>query len=189
MKHNFNNDTNSNTYHQKLKNMRRYIFIQFYLGILAMLFAPASFAQLPVCRSEIGGHCVVVDTKSETSVSDRAILRELAQTSGVKIPGLEFLNVTRKSPPGEVFKQIYIFGIGITGISALVVIVGSAIWYITAGDNKGRIDQARGWMKNAIFGLILALLSWLILYTINRDLVLTINLEQLEEIKPSGAAP
>lgn len=168
--------------------MKNYIFIQFYLGILAILLVPSAFAQLPLCRSEVGGHCVVVDTKSE-SKGDQKVLREFAQTSGVPIPGLEFLDVTTKSSPGEVFRQIYIFGVAITGISALVVIVASAIWYITAGDNKGRIDQARGWMKNAIFGLVLALLSWLILNTINPELTQTLNLEKLEVITPSGGTP
>ena len=162
--------------------------IQSCLGILALMLALPAFAQLPLCRSEVGGHCVVVDTKNQGE-SDRVILRELAQTSGVPIPGLEFLDVTTASSPGDLFRQIFIFGINIVGISALVVIVAAAIWYITAGDNKGKIDQARGWMKNAILGLILALLSWLILYTINPDLVATRNLDNLETITPSGGTP
>jgi len=81
-------------------------------------------------------------------------------------------------------KKANVFGLGLVAISALVVLVAAGVWYMSAGDNAGRAGEAKKWMGNAIFGLVLALLSWLILYTINPDLVTKPNwVQNLQQIK------
>lgn len=132
------------------------------LPALPLFFTHTVFAQN--CVSSSGGYCV-----------------NLAATAyAQRIPGLEFLKATTDF--GELISNIYIFGMGLVGISALLVLVGAGVWYMSAGDNAGRAGEAKKWMGNAIFGLVLALLSWLILYTINPELIrkATLTLDQVD---------
>jgi amino acid transporter len=62
--------------------------------------------------------------------------------------------------------------IGVAGVLAVIVIIIGGIQYITAGDSESRKGDAKERIWKAIIGLILALASWLILYTINPDLVI-----------------
>ena len=138
------------------------------LYALPLFFAHTVFAQ--GCVSSSGGYCVN--------------LAAIAQAAG--IPGLEFLPATFDF--GELISNIYVFGMGLVAISALVVLVAAGVWYMSAGDNAGRAGEAKKWMGNAIFGLVLALLSWLILYTINPDFVAkpnwVQNLQKIDDVEP-----
>lgn len=86
------------------------------------------------------------------------------------IKGLEFLGEESGSI-GELFVKIYNFGIGIVALAAFVTLVLAGVMYLTAGDNESRATQAKKWIWNAIIGLVIALLSYLILFTINPDFV------------------
>ncbi len=126
--------------------MRYKLFI-----LITALFLVASmqtYAAEP-CRSLSGGHCL-----------------NLAAV----VPGLEFLGST-PGDTGGLIARLYVFGLSLVGISALIMFVFGGVEYMTAGDNQGRVNQARSFMGNAIFGLVLALISFLILFTINPDLV------------------
>ena len=71
---------------------------------------------------------------------------------------------------GQYIAGIYTYAIGIVGIlAAVVLMIGGVIW-ITAGGNQTRIGEAKAWIGASLTGLILALCSYLILYTINPDL-------------------
>lgn len=108
---------------------------------------PASSAA--ACRSESGGYCV-----------------NLAAV----VPGLEFLGGT-PADTGGLIARLFVFGLGLVGISALIMFVFAGVVYMTAGDSQSRVNQAKSMMGNAVFGLVLALVSYLILYTINPDIV------------------
>jgi hypothetical protein len=99
--------------------------------------------------------------------------------------GLEFLGIGEKTPPGEIFEKIFFFGLGLVGLAALIVLVFGGMMYLTAGDSADQTKRARGYMSNAVFGLVLAFLSWLILFTINPDIVqvLDLNLKDIT-LKP-----
>ncbi len=90
--------------------------------------------------------------------------------------GLEFLGITDKSTPGELFEKLFFFGLGLVGLAALIVLVFGGMMYLTASDSADQTKRARGYISNAIFGLVLAFLSWLILFTINPDIVQILNL-------------
>lgn len=90
--------------------------------------------------------------------------------------GLEFLGVGQSTSPGELFERLFFFGLGLVGLAALIVLVFGGIMYLTAGDSADQTKRARGYMYNAIFGLALAFLSWLILFTINPDIVQVLDL-------------
>lgn len=104
--------------------------------------------------------------------------------------GLEFLNISGGGI-GDVLVAVYKFALGLIGISALVMFVLGAIIFMSAGDSKDRVGEGRKYMTNAVWGLVLALLSWVILYTINPDLVqrLDLNLVGIERAKVPELSP
>ncbi|MFH1536395.1 MAG: pilin [Patescibacteria group bacterium] len=77
----------------------------------------------------------------------------------------------------EYIKIIYRFGIGLIALIALFLIVFNGINWILAGGNDQRIGEAKTAIVSAIIGLLLALSSYVILYTINPNLV---NLEVMQ---------
>lgn len=66
---------------------------------------------------------------------------------------------------------IYKFGIWTVGIAAMLMIMIGAYMYMTSAGNNSSTGKAKGIITDAVGGVILALVSWLILYTINPDLV------------------
>jgi len=82
---------------------------------------------------------------------------------------------------GDYIEKIYIYLLGLVGISALLMFIVGGIMYMTARDNAAQVGTAKNYLWNAILGLVLALVSWLLLNTINPDLVkkLAIDLPNL----------
>ena len=88
---------------------------------------------------------------------------------------------------GALIEQIFTWSLGVLGISVFVMFFYSGFLWLTAAGNTARIGEARNHMTNAVFGAILLLSSYLILYTINPDFVRnTVNLPGLGTKKPSG---
>jgi hypothetical protein len=102
----------------------------------------------------------------------------------VDIPGINSQSISMSEPGkaiGNYISSIYDYALGIVGIlAALVVMFGGVIW-LTAGGNTNRIESAKAWITAALTGLVIALSSYAILYTINPDLV---NLQISKEITP-----
>ncbi|PIP26414.1 MAG: hypothetical protein CO140_02200 [Candidatus Moranbacteria bacterium CG_4_9_14_3_um_filter_40_7] len=67
--------------------------------------------------------------------------------------------------------NLYKFGIWTVGICALIMIVIGGYMYAASGGNNASMEKAKGFITDALIGLILALLAYLILYTINPELV------------------
>jgi TRAP-type C4-dicarboxylate transport system permease small subunit len=76
--------------------------------------------------------------------------------------------------------MIQIF-IGICAVLAVIMIVWGGIEYMTSELISGK-DAGRERIRDAVFGLILALGAWLLLYTINPQL-----LNSEPNIAPAGA--
>lgn len=146
------------------------------LFLLTSFTIPASVYAETACRSEVRGHCV-----------------KIAETAQALVPGIEFLQIPilGTNKVGPVLLALYVFAMSLVGISALVMLVIAGFWYLTAGDNTGRMGQAKTWMGNAVFGLVLALLSFLILYTLNPDLtnLLDLKLRPVGGMGPGGIGP
>ena len=86
---------------------------------------------------------------------------------------------------GKYITEVYKYLIGIVGILATVVMmIGGVIW-IGAGGNASRISEAKAWISGALMGLVLTLSSYMILNTINPDLV-TMKKLDIKPIKPLG---
>lgn len=98
------------------------------------------------------------------------------------ISGLEFLGIPADAKIGDVIAALYVYGVGFVALAALIVFTAGGVLYIFAGDKDP--SKAKEWMKNAFWGLVLALTSWLILYTINPKLVEKLDLK-LQTIQTS----
>lgn len=147
------------------------VFILIPLLIFLVLFVfPVAKAEIP-CQSPHGGYCV--------------------NLTAAGITGLDFLPTPAGPGIGNIIGAIYKFGLGLVGIAALIMLVVSGIAYLTAGDNEKWTGQAKTWIGNAIFGLVLALISFLILKTINPTLVqeLKIGLEAIKYTPTSQTTP
>jgi hypothetical protein len=71
----------------------------------------------------------------------------------------------------DYIKTIYLFAMGIAGILAMALIVVSGFQWLTATGSMSTIGQAKARISNAILGLIVLLSAYLILNTINPNLV------------------
>lgn len=107
----------------------------------------------------------------------------------VEIPGSDFQENEAVSVTGNTLAQyiraIYQYGTAVVGIIAAIILLFSGVMWLTAGGNAGRVQEAQAWIKGALTGLILALLSYTILLTINPDLVnlKTLNIEPIKSLE------
>jgi len=77
------------------------------------------------------------------------------------------------SPEGGLLNYlhyVYVFGLITVGLTALLGLTIGGFLYLTA-DSITSTEEAKSWIYGAVTGLILALGAYLILYTINPDLV------------------
>ncbi|MFH0846354.1 MAG: pilin [Patescibacteria group bacterium] len=102
------------------------------------------------------------------------------------LPGLEDKNIDL----GVYLKGVFNFGIGIASALAVLMIVIGGFQYMTQEAISGKTD-AKIKIQNAVIGLILALTSYLILYTLDKDLV-TFDFEEklpaIEKIEGSTSS-
>lgn len=67
--------------------------------------------------------------------------------------------------------SIYKFGLWAIGISAVFMIMIGGYMYLTSAGNNTQTGKAKGIITDAVAGLVLALASYVLLYTINPELV------------------
>ncbi|GEM_PF-3433971 len=98
--------------------------------------------------------------------------------------GLDFLNLPPGAEIGDVLSRLYVWGVGLVAIIAVIMLVIGGVQYMVAGEKDPSSAKER--IRNAIWGLVLALCSYLILYTINPDLTKKVILKPLEitAVKP-----
>ncbi len=71
---------------------------------------------------------------------------------------------------GKYVRAVYIYFIWIIGILSTVMVIYGGIRWVAAAGNPGRISDARETVNNAIIGLIIALTSYTLLFTIDPNL-------------------
>ncbi len=91
------------------------------------------------------------------------------------VPGLEFLQLPANAKIEDILRALYIWGIGFVALAAFFMFTYGGVLYLIAGDKDP--SSAKSYMKNALYGLLLALGSYLILNTINPQLVSIKNLD------------
>ncbi|MEK7603929.1 MAG: hypothetical protein AAB461_02300 [Patescibacteria group bacterium] len=72
---------------------------------------------------------------------------------------------------GELVALIFTWSLSILGIVIFVRIFYAGFLYFTAGSNTARVNEAQEKISNAVLGAIILLGAWIILYTINPDLI------------------
>ena len=86
----------------------------------------------------------------------------------VRIPGLPATGSVNLS---MYLVGLYNFLLSIVGIVAVMMLIIGGMRYITAAGNSAAISDAKDIIQNAIFGLLLAILSWVFIATINPDVL------------------
>lgn len=75
---------------------------------------------------------------------------------------------------------VYNLAIALAAVLAVFMIVLGGVQYTTAYGNPSRVQAAKDRIKNAVFGLLLILAAYLLLWSINPDLVdLSITIQPL----------
>ena len=72
----------------------------------------------------------------------------------------------------EYLSNLYKFGISIAAILAIFMIAfGAFVYIVTSAGNSSKMGNAKDMIFNALYGLIIALVAYLILFVVNPDLV------------------
>lgn len=121
-------------------------------------------------------------TTSTTSTTTTTSSEPLTFTPNVPIPGFPMENVVvDESFLGRYINNFYIFFAGVAGIFAVVMMMWGGFHYIVSAGNPQKMNQGKEIISNAIIGLILVLTSYLLLKTINPNLV-SLNIQSLHYI-------
>jgi len=90
----------------------------------------------------------------------------------------------------DAFQNLYIYLISISGAVALIALIAGGIIYLTSAGDPEKLSRAKKQIFAALLGIVILLSSYLILRTINPELV-TIELPQLKPItiSPSDLPP
>ncbi len=99
----------------------------------------------------------------------------------VEIPGVG----KQVTDPVQYILGVYKFGLAAGGLIAMLIIVFAAIERIVSAGNPSKIDDANDRIKNAIWGLALLLGAFLILSTINPELV-KLQKPNLPQVQTTG---
>ncbi len=85
------------------------------------------------------------------------------------LPGVP-VNEAGEADPGQYISGLFTLIIGIAGVLAVFMIIFGGIQYMSTDAFSGK-SEAKATIENAIWGLLLALGAWMILNTINPNLV------------------
>ncbi|EKD67431.1 MAG: hypothetical protein ACD_48C00411G0001 [uncultured bacterium] len=66
---------------------------------------------------------------------------------------------------------VYNFSVAFVAVAALLMISIGGFYYIVSAGNQAQAGTAKTMIKDALLGLIIVFVSWLILHTINPDLL------------------
>ncbi|MEK7078414.1 MAG: pilin [Patescibacteria group bacterium] len=73
--------------------------------------------------------------------------------------------------PAQWINYIFVFALGIVGLGLIYAFTRAGIEWMLAGENSSKVSAARERIKKAIIGLLILLGSYIVLNTINPDLV------------------
>ena len=90
--------------------------------------------------------------------------------SGLQLPDPNLANLY--------LEALYRWLLGLVGLAALFAFVYGGILYIFSGAIASTAEAKR-WITNGVLGLVIAGISYLILYTINPNLVRTFNIQTI----------
>lgn len=104
-----------------------------------------------------------------------------AATISMGIPGVN--DNGPSAPPGAWVANFYQFALLISGVLAFGAIVYGGVLHATSAGNPSRQSEGKAWIMSALLGLLLLGGAYIILHTINPDLV-TLNITGLAPLPP-----
>ncbi|GEM_PF-4031032 len=102
---------------------------------------------------------------------------------------LELPSFTQSGDPASLVNNFYLYILGIAGTLAVIMIVFGGIKYVVTAGNVSAQGDAKDIIKSAVWGLVLLAGAFLILNTINPNLVELRNPALTQQELPEGAAP
>lgn len=75
--------------------------------------------------------------------------------------------ITEATPISTVLWNMLEFLLQIFAVVAIIAFLGAGILYLLSGGNEQRIQKARRWMLYAVFGIVIALGSLIIVSTLS----------------------
>jgi len=104
---------------------------------------------------------------------------------------IPFGTTTKVDDLADYISVFYAFIVPLIAIAAVVMVMFGGFKWVTAAGNSGQIGSAKKTITNAVIGLVLALASYLLLYTINPALVsldtFKIPFVQMSDERPGGS--
>jgi len=85
----------------------------------------------------------------------------------------------------QYIQWVFTFALTMAAFLAVLMITVGGIIYMASGGNESQVTKAKGYITNALWGLLLAFGSYLLLYTINPQLVRFKFIESMEEFEIS----
>ena len=97
----------------------------------------------------------------------------------IQIPGLSTELANYSQETGEMssnllaryIQAMYNYGLAIAGILAAIIMMAGGVIWLTSGGDSGKISQAKELITGSIAGIVILFSSWMILNTINPDLL------------------
>jgi len=132
---------------------------------------------IPVDAPEDDYNVSVIGSNNTTSATNNQILRVTlvipSSTGGVGPFGQPIDGVIPQSTTnlGQLISGSLSYAVYGVGVAIFVMILYAGFLWMTSAANPGNIAVAKRYMTNAIIGAVLLLSSYIILYTINPDLV------------------
>jgi hypothetical protein len=114
-------------------------------------------------------------------------MRALADTITISpnIPG--FQQVSTTGPAGWI-SNFYTFALILSGILAFGAIVYGGVLYATSAGNPSQQSKGKSWIWSALLGLLLLAGAYIILRTINPNLV-NLKINSLSSLPAAATAP
>lgn len=156
---------------------------------IIFLATPTDARAFSECTSARKGVCIRLDPPHVSATRTPHGSSLLLADPPPAFPGLEFLStygINFDTDIGTMLSALYNFGVAIAGISALIMVTFGGVLYLTAAGNPGQMTKGKGYIMNAIFGLVIIATSYLILYTINPDFSFTLKLKNLNQFSPTA---
>lgn len=172
--------------------MKQFLALGAILISVTFLIAPIGAGAFSECASSRKGVCIRLDPPKVSITKTLHGSSLLLADPPPAFPGLEFLStygINFDTDIGTMLSALYNFGVAIAGISALIMVTFGGVLYLTAAGNPGQMTKGKGYIMNAIFGLVIIATSYLILYTINPDFSFTLKLKNLNQFSPAAIPP
>jgi len=147
------------------------------------LFNFSKIAFVLICAFQIGGAAILIGAPTPVFAAEKTF-EALEFTPQVKLPNTDF-DVT-SLPTGSYNPQtgamtsdllakyiqaFYSYGLAVVGILAAIILMAGGVLWLTSAGNDSKIAQAKELITGSIVGSIILFGSWIILNTVNPNLL------------------